>query len=127
MPRPPVGASALDTALFPQDVSAARAAKHGPPAPLASWRRVRASYDASPLGAASEPPEKGSLCVVRVLFFLQCASGACLCNFLVLFFHSRGLSKAQVGVMAGAVGPAANILGQPALNYLLDRLAVSKK
>ena len=84
-----------------------------------------AAPEATP-AVAKTSQRKGSLCVVRVLFFLQCAAGACLCNFLVLFFHARGLSYRQVGVMVGGVMPAANILGQPALTFLLDRVGRHK-
>ena len=57
--------------------------------------------DAALLTAESPLPEqpaqrKGSLVVVRLLFFLQCAAAACLCNFLVLFFHTQGLTYRQV-------------------------------
>ncbi len=57
---------------------------------------------------------------VRLLYFLQCASGCCISNFLVVFFRDKGLTLPQIGFMGGAISPFLAMVGQPLWAYVAD-------
>ena len=87
------------------------------------------SYSLSAAAAGEEAADAscmGSLWMVRLVFFLQCASGCCVCNFLVLFFHDEGLSYKQIGIILGGIYPAANMVGQPVGCWLADHFGCHK-
>ena len=81
----------LDSLLQSQDAALSATGDAASPPPATS-----ASAPAAAAVNSSEAGPVGSLNLVRVLFFVQCAAAACLCNFMVLFFKSRGLSYRQV-------------------------------